>query len=85
MFRKKSKGKALVIGGIILAVFLAVSLFVLFSFSGTKVSREMEISEAQSIVDKTFSELPKSTSFAAVAILENSSVTVQPILVFQAK
>ncbi len=79
MLEKKSKLKSILVASILLILVIAASIFVVISFTDTKVSAQMEIGKAQKLLDDTFASLAKSTSFGAVAVSEKSSITVKEI------
>lgn len=79
MIEKNNKKRRLIT---IVACVLAaavVAFVILMAFSGSKVSRDVSVSEAQTIVDATFKELPKPTAMAAKTILDKTSVTVNSL------
>ena len=79
MTKTKSKIKLILTLGITAVLILAAVLFVIFSFSDTKVSKELSVKEAQTIIDKEFKALPKSVASGAVKIFEASKVTVKSV------
>ncbi len=75
----KENKKAWIGAGIGIILLVALVLFVVFSFADTKVSRDVSVSDAQSIVDSAFAELPKPVATGAVAVFETSKVKVESV------
>jgi len=80
--KKKKKiitTKRVFIAALILAA-VAFALYVVIAQSmASKVSRELSVSEAQSVVDQRIASLPKAQADAAVYLTENMSVTVKSV------
>ncbi len=74
-----SKRKFWITLGVSIILLLAAVLFVVFSFSDARVSKQLTVEEAQSIVEEEFAKLPKSVSFGAVRIFEESDFEVREI------
>ncbi len=79
MTKTKSNIKLILTLGITAILIVAAILFVIFSFSDTKVSSELPIEKAQAIINKEFQNLPKSVASGAVKIFEASKVTVKSV------
>ena len=79
MIEKNNKKRFLIIAVACLLAIAVVVGVILFGLSGSKVSREISVSEAQTLVDSTFDSLPKPTAMASKSILENMSITVNDV------
>ncbi len=79
MQAKKMKRSSIFAIAITLVLVIALAVYIAFSFGDTKVSREMEVSEAQKLVEDAVKELPKSTSFGAQKVFEQSLITVRSL------
>lgn len=79
MTKRKSVSKLVVTLSIVAVLIVALALFIVYSFTQNKVSREVSVAEAQEIIDKQFAVLPKSVSKSAVQIFESSTVTVKSV------
>ncbi len=77
----KIKSKKNLIVTICVTAVLVIALFsaVLLSFADMKFSKELSISEAQKIVDDTFSALPKSVAEGANQVFEKTKITVNSV------
>ena len=69
------------LGGIVIAVLVlaVVAAVLVSSLSENRVSQEISIAEAQTIVDNTFDGIAKSTAQGAITILDKSKITVNGI------
>ena len=78
---KSTKNKKNIIIGLCLAVALVVAFsgIYIMGVSGSRVSKEISVSEAQSIVDKTFNELPASLASGAISASEKAEITVNSL------
>ena len=75
-----TKSKKLIVSVSVFAVLaaLVIGMFV-YSFSDKKVSRELEIAEAQEIVEEALNDLPKNTAKGAVKVMESVEIKVNSI------
>ena len=71
--------KRVFLASLLLAVVVFALYVVIAQSIASKVSRELSIEEAQSIVDERISSLPKLQADAAMYITENMSVTVKSV------
>ncbi len=76
--RNNKKRYLITIVSCLLATAVVVGV-ILFAFSGSKVSQEISVSEAQALVDATFKDLPKPTAMASKALLEKTAITVNGV------
>lgn len=58
---------------------IAVAVLSYFGIGTNRVSRELTVAEAQTLVDATFDDIPKATAQVAKHILENTTVTVDSV------
>lgn len=78
---KSAKNKKNLIIGLCLAVAFVVAFSVVYisGISGSRVSKEISVNEAQNIVDKTFEELPASLAAGAISVTEKAEITVDSL------
>lgn len=78
--------KNLIIGIVLAAAFLSFfAVTYIIGVSGSRVSKEISVDEAQKIVDTTFNELPASLATGAMFAVENAEITVKSIKYGNAK
>ncbi len=78
MIQKNNKKLFTVIVSSVIVALLLIGI-VVFAFSGSRVSENISIDDAQSIVDTTFSSLGKPTAYAAKTVLDNVEIKVNSI------
>ncbi len=79
MTKTKSKAKLISTFCIVAVLVIAAICFVFYSFSDTKVSKELTVEECQIILDQTSAKLPKAVSAGAVHIFNRSEISVESV------
>ena len=77
--KKDKYFRAKLIVAIVLAAAVIAGICIGLFGGSNKVSRELTVDEAQTLVDDTFNNIPKGTALGAVSIMDNTDITVKNV------